>query len=410
MTDPAEAVRALYGTPALRPLFAAARRRLEERDLDLGGVVTLRSLAPEERAAIGRILGSARPPGDDARVALADLDAALRRQATGLGLAEVLEALEGPLVARREARRQRADARDATFEDARLHPALERHPALADWLDRLRARGTLTRLDRGRRVALLRQALDVLAAVPTEPVSLPVLAGRTTGGTHSLDRGTPLAALVDGGLAVLAGEDPTPPRRELWARVGVTIDAVSSTAIVLGLRPRSGPLAALLNAAADAGEPLHVTLRMLRDTNAINVGGALVSLCENRSVIEAVADQLGAAAAPLVCLSGEPAAAGRRLVAALASGGARLRYHGDFDADGIAIANSVIGGRVEPWRYGADDYLAAVGATAVRDELDRKPVFARWDARLSGAMADAGARIYEEHVLEDLLTDLRTGR
>ena len=42
MTDTGGIVRELYGDEALRPLFDAARRRLEERDLELGGAVALR--------------------------------------------------------------------------------------------------------------------------------------------------------------------------------------------------------------------------------------------------------------------------------------------------------------------------------------------------------------------------------
>jgi Protein of unknown function C-terminus (DUF2399) len=113
--------------------------------------------------------------------------------------------------------------------------------------------------------------------------------------------------------------------------------------------------------------------------------------------------QLGWHSAPLVCLSGEPMAAGRRLVELLLAGGAGLRYHGDVDPDGIAIANSVIRPTVAPRRF---VLLAAVNRTPVREELGPGLVHSSWDGELADAMAAAGARIYEEHVLDDLLIDL----
>lgn len=408
MTDPSPILR-LYGEPALQRLWAAVRDRVERRGRDARGWLTLADPSAGERVAVSRLLGAGRVvDSGDMRIALDDLETELRRQALGVGLADVVEALGGPLVPRLSAARAREAARSIVFDDAATHPALGRHPVLASWLAWLRARGTLSRLEPGAARTLLQGALDVLLALPADEVSLPVFAGRVTGSTHALDRGSPLGVLIDRALAFLADVDPAPgSRRELWARFGVTLDAVSSTALALNLRTRGSRLDALLAAAADAGEPVHVTLRMLRGLDALDAGGALVSVCENRSVIEAVADELGVTAAPLICTSGEPTAAGRRLVELLRAGGARLRYHGDFDPDGIAIANSVIGPGVAPWRYDADAYLAAAARTSIRDELGPGTTSARWDMRLAGALATVRARIYEEHVLDELVSDLR---
>jgi uncharacterized protein (TIGR02679 family) len=407
VTDASE-IRRLYGDPALERLWVAVRDRLERRGRDARGWLTLAGPTSDERVAVSRLLGAARVvDAFDVRIALTDLEAELRRQALGLGLADVVEGLGGPLVPRLSAARAREAARSLVFDDTAAHPALARHPALASWLAGLRARGTLSRLEPIPARGLLQGALDVLTVLPGGPVSLTVLAGRVAGSTHALDRGSPLGVLVDRALAFLANAGPVAGRRELWARYGVTLDAVSSTTIALNLRTRGSRLDMLLGAAADAGEPVHVTLRMLRGLDALDTGGALVSVCENRSVIEAVADELGATAAPLVCTSGEPSAAGRRLVELLRIGGARLRYHGDFDPEGIGIANGVIGPGVEPWRFDADAYLAAAARTPLPDELGPGTTRARWDGRLAGALATVGARIYEEHVLDDLVADLR---
>lgn len=407
MTDPA-AVRALYGDPALARLWAAVRERLERRGRDARGLLTLADPSPDERRALARLLGAPRLAETGAlRLSLADLDAGLHSQALGLDLVGVVEALGGPLVPRTSAAATRAAARGIVFDRTEGHPGVARHPRLADWLDALRARGTLSRLAPAEARDLLRGALDVLAALPAADLSLPVLAVQVTGSTHALDRGSPLGALVDRALAFLGGPDAPADRRELWGRFGVSVDAVSSTVLVLNVRTAGSRLDPLLGAAADAGEPVHVTLRMLRGLDALPAGDTTVSVVENRSVLEAVADELGSAAAPIVCTSGVPSSAGRRILELLRAGGARLRYHGDFDPEGIAIANGIIGPSVDPWRYDADAYLAAAERTPVVDDLRPATTGAAWDGRLARVMAVAGARIYEEQVLADLVADLR---
>ena len=405
MTVDPDRARDLYGSPALAPLWAAARERLERRGSDARGRVTLRGLDAEQRRAVARLLGARLGPEGDVWVRLEDLDVALQRQALAAPLPDILEALGGPLERRYSRAAVRAGSRAIVFGNVAEHVAMARHPELASWVDGLRARGRLAHLppDAGR--ALLRAALDVADRLPADGVPLPVLAGSTVGDTHALDRGTPLAVLVESALPIITGTDAS-DRRSLWGAAGVAIEGVSSSALVLNLRVEHERLGPLFAAAASAGEPLHVTLRMLRHTDLLRTDADVVSLCENRSVIEATADQLGPGSAPLVCLSGEPTTAGRRLIAALVASGTRLRYHGDFDPDGVAIANRIIGPRVEPWRFGADDYLAAVASTRALDGLRGPAVDAKWDPQLCSAMTAAGVVVYEEQVLDSLIADL----
>jgi uncharacterized protein (TIGR02679 family) len=62
-----------------------------------------------------------------------------------------------------------------------------------------------------------------------------------------------------------------------------------------------------------------------------------VRICENPVVVAAAADELGARCQPLVCVGGQPSAAGWRLLELLAAGGAEFGHHGDFDWGGVRI-------------------------------------------------------------------------
>lgn len=156
------------------------------------------------------------------------------------------------------------------------------------------------------------------------------------------------------------------------------------------------------------GEPAHITLRaFVRSQPPLDVAGKVISICENPNVVAIVADRLGAAAAPLICTEGMPAAAQRTLLAALAAAGARLRYHGDFDWPGLRIAATVMHlCSAAPWRFTGEDYEALVGQIAGAP-LAGAPSLSPWDPALASQMRSTGLAIAEEATVDDLLDDLR---
>lgn len=161
-----------------------------------------------------------------------------------------------------------------------------------------------------------------------------------------------IADRLDDTLLALAERDLLGAARAWaqWFRSGAYLDewpAISSraeAAIVWDL------LSAVLAAAAGA-EPLWLTWRSL--ASAFGSGDPDVYVCENPSVLIAAADRLGRRCLPLVCTNGRPSAAARRLLAALAGGGAVLHVRADEDSAGRQIVsglNAAIPGTCL-WRY-----------------------------------------------------------
>ena len=173
-----------------------------------------------------------------------------------------------------------------------------------------------------------------------------------------------------------------------------------------------GPLPVTLAVNADHGIPVRLTLdqlqRYLDGTVPPSTFAGPVFVCENPSVVEAAAERLGAAASPLVSLEGRPSVAATRLVAHLIGGGCELRYHGDFDWPGLAIAAEVIRSGAVPWRMRTGDYLAALPSHPDLPRLPAAPTNAGspWDVGLAAAMRVHGRQVEEEHVVEVLLRDL----
>jgi uncharacterized protein (TIGR02679 family) len=401
------------GRPELRRLWTAARSRMEH----LGGprgTVLLTGVGEDERRAVADLLGLPTVPTGALRIRLDRIDRVLQESRFAVDLRTALELLDGPLRDRAAERTEEKYSRQKLWEDAARHPVIAARPVLQQWLDGLRAGGLLRRLaGRGNERLLLDQALAVLAAL-SGPMRLPVLASQVLGDSHALDAGRPVATLV---LRALAREADLPPpenaaeRRKLWEQAGVVADDLSCQVLVLGLAPvEGGPIRESLRALAAAGEPARITLRQLLNFQMGDLAfppGLEIRICENPVILAAAADRWGPACPPLVCLEGFPSYAAQTLLTRLASQGAAFHYHGDFDWDGLRIANKL---ReivpFHPWRFTATDYKAALATGGERPPLHSRRVEASWDAELGPALSEVGLAVEEETVLEDLLADL----
>ena len=411
-----EAIRGAFGRPEYRRLFEAARDRLEQGGEHAARSFQLRGLGAEERQAIAELHAWNRIPGEDVRIDLERLDLALRSTRFGAGLTEVLESLDGPIVDRRAERELAARSREQMWSDARA--AVASRPELTEWVEELRALGLTKRAAGAAQVdeaRMLSQALDVVARLPcVDGVPLSVLATEETGDAHSLDFGRPLAALVLRAVAILAGRAAVPTgateRRALWAEWGGHCDALSCHVLVFGLRPPGNErLQRHLRENAEAAEPCHLTLRELSRCQLALPAGTDVFLCENPAVVAVAAEELGADCAPLVCVEGVPSTAAWRLFRMLTDSGARLRFHADFDWDGIKIGNLLTRRlNAEPWRFGHREYRLAARAPPLGSPLTGGSVHAQWDPELAGALGEVGHAVSEENVIESLLVDLRT--
>ncbi|MGH9101735.1 MAG: TIGR02679 family protein, partial [Acidimicrobiales bacterium] len=392
----------VLGDPRLRSLWEAAHRRLEAVGAagDLTGAdVHLRGLSSDQRVAIDRLVGT-RSRGATLRLPLDRLDRRLRDR-TGRTLTAVVTDLVGPL---RDRPGERI-ALDATWVRLAGHLAVARDLRLEAWLATTRWRSAPDDVA---------AALDVLLRLPqTARVGRTRLAGRVLHDAHALDPDQPAGRLVLSALAFRAGVPVAglraADRRRLWADQGVLSDETSSTALTLGLCPLpAGPLTEAAARWAEAGVPLPVPLVAVQAEAWRVAPGTLVSVCENPSVLAAA----GAGPA-MVCVEGRPRLAATLLLRSLAAGGARLRYHGDFGAGGISIANGIIGDLgAEPWRMGAGDYRAALdrAATARLRPLRGAVPEACWDQVLATVVRAAGVEVEEELVIEALLDDLDSGQ
>lgn len=394
------------GDPLLGDLWRRVSDRLERNGLQVVGRVAVPTPTPPVQRAVGDLLGR-RVTSSSCRIDLAVLDERLRLRAGLDGVIHAAERVAGRCLADRpRAREQVRFQRETPFRRARERlgqSSLGSQGWVVRWLDAVRHDGLLVRY-RDPTGALLGSVAVLERVLADDSVwARTDLAASVLHDSHGLDDGAPVARLVLRALAQQAGTvvpAQASGRVALWESAGVVADSVSSTCLTLGL-PWIGDgwrHRAWQQAAAE-GDPVHLTAWDLERAELRLPNGLDVLVCENPRVLEAHAQRRGGTR-PVVCTSGRPNLVVQRILRACAQHGAALRYHGDFDWPGIAIAHQVMDlcGAV-PWRMTADDYQQADGFVPLEGP-EHDP---RWDGELGAAMRRRGVAVHEEGVLASLL-------
>lgn len=413
-------LRAYLAAPSLAPVWAAARSRLERNGLQPTGTI-MADLDQNAAEQLSGLVGRTVAAGTGRRIRLAELDEALRRSSGGRGLIGVLEILDGRTVVNRRADRDREQAAWAVVWqglDTALHDAgLAAAPWVGGWIAAMKRSGTLTRAGSaaagkalGRAVAGLRLLFDT--AGPEHTWELAAFASRVTGTAHGFDE-TTLASSVLLRAAAHALDRPVPEsaadRRDLWEALGVATDTLSGTVLCWQFRPPGDDgWSSMMRDRADLGLITHVPLHEFTVARSASwlPPGQVVSVCENPQVMQAAVR--AATGKPLLCLSGNPARVGTLLLQRLIASGNPVRYHGDFDWPGVAIAGRIMGQGATPWRMSTEDYTTAAAKLDADHAvaLIGRPTSTPWDPGLAKTMAAYGLAVHEEFVLSDLLGDL----
>jgi uncharacterized protein (TIGR02679 family) len=364
------------------------------------------ALSPVERAEVARVLGT-RWDTSGRAVRLQDLAVALGEH--GLTVRGFVEALDGePLVDQREVRAQWAAA--ATAEQSAAVGLLSEVGVPADvaqtWLSDpgLPRAGTGSVRELAARSAVVMRRL---AGPDAQQIRLAQLAADLFDDSHALDYRTELGRAVSR-LAALRHGLPRPRRpgrewRAAWAAVGVQCDTVSSRVLALNLRLTGDAPAVRLTAAA-GGEPVWLSLRSLR--GPWSAVPDTVFVCENPTVAETAADELGPRCPPLVCTDGIPSIAALDLLAGLGAAGCGVRVRADIDDAGFVVVDQVraVASAAATWRFDAPTYARSIGldigaGSVGSDEVERIAVLRELYSR-------HGVPLYEEALLDDLLADL----
>lgn len=197
-----------------------------------------------------------------------------------------------------------------------------------------------------------------------EPVQLAVFSANITGNAHFFDRAMPAGRLLLDALAYLA-DMPTGQNAEtinsVYAAYSIEPDTFTGAA-ALGIRlfyeeQQEHPAYRYF---ADTGEVCMITMANLSGICKADTNKKIVFVVENPMVFSALTETSIRCGAGLLCTFGQLKLSGIRLVDLLAESRCKIYYAGDFDPEGLQIADKLLcrypNGSVQSWHMSCHDY------------------------------------------------------
>ncbi len=197
-----------------------------------------------------------------------------------------------------------------------------------------------------------------------EPVQLAVLSANLTGNAHFFDRAVPAGRLLLDALAYLADMSAGQNAETInavYAAYSIEPDTFSGAA-AMGIRlfyenQQEHPAYRYF---ADTGEACMITMTNLSDICKADTDKKIVFVVENPMVFSALTETAIRCGAGLLCTFGQLKLSGIRLVDLLAESQCKIYYAGDFDPEGLQIADKLLcrypSGSVQSWHMSCHDY------------------------------------------------------
>ncbi|KXG75445.1 TIGR02679 family protein [Thermotalea metallivorans] len=239
---------------------------------------------------------------------------------------------------------------------------------------------------------------------------LAVFSSAVSKNPHTFDEGTPCGQLLLHALGYLFHcEMPknAEERTELLYQAGILKDEVSNYTLCSGLIAyREGKIHGGWEGFYRYGESMQVSLENLSYLDRIISPRGKVFVFENPTVFSEARERMIEKLPPLVCTYGQVKLSSLILLDMLAKEGTQIYYSGDFDPEGLLIADKLkkrYGHQLILWRYARDDYGRAVSSNPIEKKRMRQ-LKSLQDAKLKKLgqyMEEVGYAGYQE-----LLTDL----
>lgn len=425
-----------------------------------GGTVRLTSLTGSEREFLGHIFRRDYGRQQSAVVSLEKFQQALdKTRFAGVTLEELLEGYTGERLITKAEEREEYEAAKRTFFAGFLSRFPQ--PRCRRWLLNILEKGPYSRgvhlaydNDREGLGQKLVRVLRALASLPSseegrtvvDPLRpaqggshrrferLPLFAGRITGDPHLFDPDREEGRFLLSALQYLYKEETGTegPGRVLTAEkaaeilqyFGLVRDDLLNFVTCAGLIAyREGRMLSSWQMAWEEGCVLNVPLREVLKLSAVFPGSGYfrpgrekrVFVVENSGVFSGLADHFaalpGGRLPPLLATHGQFNLAALLLLDLLAAGGATLYYSGDFDPEGLQMAQQLrkrYGQCLKLWHYEREDYEASRPGKILRPSRLKK-LDSVQDPGLhpvkQGILSTREAR-YQEKILDRLIQDL----
>lgn len=365
--------------PVYVKLFKAFRKKFRSLGR-FGGSVKLVDYQTNELESLASFLGvSINMLANKGQLKISDFEMALfKTKFGGLSLHAILESFYGEeLVSNRTSKERKDHLAKERMEKWRL-----RHQELEGWLIVLEQRSHevlwIWRLmEEPYFEGWIQDLARASTLLPTDYERLPFFAQRITGNPHAFDLHTVNGKMLLHFLHVKAGRSGAMPSKtedvnDLLLRFRILRDDLSNDVSVANLiGALSGEIHPVWRAACEWQTAWNVPLREVVKLDAVRTSkGDTVYIVENSGVFSALLD--AKPETPLICTHGQFNLAALKLMDMLTTEGMNLLYAGDFDPEGLLMAQSLLNrypGHVALWRMDLPSYVESVSEQSIESRL-----------------------------------------
>ncbi|BAQ10200.1 hypothetical protein OXB_1729 [Bacillus sp. OxB-1] len=415
--------------PAYGKLFQAFRNKYESLGR-LGGNISTDSFSEEELEQIARFFGiSTTRLRRKGAVALLDFESQLRMTRFGImDLKALLDAYFGEEIF---SKREQEMARRNRIQDL-LQTLQSELPALSFWFGCLLAQSAEARWiiqtaerDEALFRTMSKQLHKAILELPNSPVRLPFFSQLVTGDPHAMDLNTEFGKLFLHALAVLQrmnedgtegadGKLTTPTAteevNELLNTYNIYRDDLLNFVTIANFtaRMKTGETYPVWQSAGEVGAVLNSPLREIIALSDIRPAtGQHVWIVENSGVCSALLDWQPRM--PIISTNGQFKLAALLMMDQLVEAGFQLHYSGDFDPEGLSMAQRLLErfpGYVDLWCMDVNTYRLSKPLKKLEPERLSKLNGINHPSliELSEAIKTEGKAGYQEAIVEGMLS------
>ena len=196
--------------------------------------------------------------------------------------------------------------------------------------------------------AMLKQVCRAIELLQDgKPIPIARLSAEVTGNAHAFDRTEPTGRLLIEALAFLAGSTDYQNAEEInaiYTAFSIEPDLLSGAAAAVGIRLYDGTAHEHpgYRYFADTGEIFMISMAALERIRSADAGHKTVFVVENPTVFYLLAPAAAEYGVGLLCTFGQLKASGLRILDLLAENRCRIYYAGDYDPEGLMIADKIL--------------------------------------------------------------------
>ncbi|MBB4824519.1 uncharacterized protein (TIGR02679 family) [Sporosarcina luteola] len=423
-----EALTFFKSEPVYGKLFLAFRKKYESLGR-IGGNVTAAMFSEDELEQLAKFFGvTADQLRRKGSVSLLDFERQLfETRFSELDLKALLDAYFGEEI--RSKRQQEAERHNRICN--LLLALREEFPALSFWLDCLIAQPAEARWiiqiaeqDEDNFCSMAERLHDCLLHLPESPVRLPFFSQQITGDPHAFDLNTELGKLLLHTLVVLKNRNEMEVERkeekciiptatedvnELLNSFNIYRDDLLNFVTLANFLAiaKEGKDYPVWRAAVEVGAVLHVPLREIVTLSAIRpLSGKHVWIVENSGVCSELLAHLPGL--PIISTNGQFKLASLLMMDSLVKSGFQLHYSGDFDPEGLSMAQRLLErypGQIELWCMDINSYRLSNPMKKL--ESDRLAKCNGIDhpelIELASVIKEDGKAGYQEAIVEEMM-------